>query len=206
MAEPGEEDEETGPLRRCLVTGRTRAKEELIRFVASPEGDVVPDLDNRLPGRGMWLSPGRDVVHTAGAKGLFSKSARRKLQASADLAQRVEAQLLRRCLDLLGLARRAGQAVAGFEKVKAMLANGQAALLLEASDGAMDGRRKLLGAAREKAPHVIVLFAAQDLGQAMGRETAVHVAVAPGGLAGKLAREASRYAEWLGAGVPAARE
>jgi predicted RNA-binding protein YlxR (DUF448 family) len=206
MAGPVEVDEETGPLRRCLATGRIRAKEELIRFVAGPGGEVVPDLDNRLPGRGMWLSPSRDMVHTAGAKGLFSKSARCKLHAPDDLAQRVEAQLKRRCLDMLGLARRAGQAVAGFEKVKATLAAGQAALLLEASDGAEDGRRKLLGAAREKTPKMIVLFAAEDLGQAMGRETAVHVAVAPGGLAERLVRESARYAEWLGAEEQAAQE
>ncbi|MBX9634346.1 MAG: DUF448 domain-containing protein, partial [Magnetospirillum sp.] len=105
----------TGPNRRCIATATVRPKGELLRFVVSPDGEVVPDLERRLPGRGIWLSARRDVVNTAVTKRLFAKAARRAVVVPQDLADRVEALLLRRCLDVLGLARRAGHAVCGFE-------------------------------------------------------------------------------------------
>ena len=118
-----------GPLRRCLATGSIRPKEEMIRFVAGPLSELVPDLAAKLPGRGLWLSPDRDVVHTALTKGLFAKAARRKLTVPPDLAQRLEALMRRRCLDILGMARRAGLVVAGFDQVKEALAKGRALAL-----------------------------------------------------------------------------
>ncbi|MBI4968621.1 MAG: RNA-binding protein [Rhodospirillales bacterium] len=187
-------DDDTGPSRRCLATGRVRPKDELIRFVVGPEGALVPDLAERLPGRGLWLSPGPDMVNTALSKGLFAKAARHAIVAAPDLAERVESLLVRRCQDLLGLARRAGQAVAGFEKVRGFLSQGPAALLLEARDGAEDGWRKIAAKAGDRVP--IVLLSRAELGWAMGRDQAVHVAVAPGGLATRLERELSRLAEW----------
>jgi predicted RNA-binding protein YlxR (DUF448 family) len=185
---------ESGPSRRCLATGRVRPKDELIRFVVGPAGELVPDLAERLPGRGLWLSPGPDMVNTALSKGLFAKAARAKVAAPADLADRLEDLLVRRCQDLLGLARRAGQAVAGFEKVKGLLGQGPAALILCAADAAEDGRRKIAGLTGGKEP--IALLTRAELGLAMGRDQAVHLAVAPGGLAKRLEREFSRLAEW----------
>lgn len=180
------------PLRRCIVSRAVRPKAELVRFVVSPDGLVVPDVDERLPGRGLWLSAARDVVDTARAKGLFAKAAQARVEVPADLADRVEALLLGRCESLLGLARRAGQLVAGFEKVREWLAKGKAGLLVEAADGAADGRTKLAGAAGDL-PRIEVLRAA-EMARALGREHVVHVAVAPGGLADGLRREAARLA------------
>lgn len=187
-------DDDTGPSRRCLATGRVRPKDELIRFVVGPEGDLVPDLAERLPGRGLWLSPGPDMVNTALSKGLFAKAARRAIKAAPDLADRLEGLLVRRCQDLLGLARRAGQAVAGFEKVRGLLGQGPAALILCAADAAEDGRRKIAALTGGKEP--IELLTRAELGLAMGRDQAVHLAVAPGGLATRLGQEFSRLAEW----------
>jgi predicted RNA-binding protein YlxR (DUF448 family) len=185
------------PARRCIVTGETLPRERLVRFVVDPDGVVLPDVTERLPGRGLWLRATRSMVQTACAKGLFSKAARARVTAPPDLADRVEALLAQRCLDLLGLARRAGQAVAGFEKVAGMLRGGAGALLLEASDGAEDGRRKI----RRLAPEVplIALFSAAELGGAMGREQSVHVALAPGSLADRLRLQAERLAGFRGA-------
>ncbi len=104
------------PLRKCIATGALRPKDEMLRFVVGPDGSLVPDLDGCLPGRGLWLSAQRDMVNTACAKGLFSRAARHGVEVSADLAEQLEGLMVRRCLDLLGLARRAGEAVAGFEK------------------------------------------------------------------------------------------
>ena len=185
-------DEPTGPLRRCLVTRTVRPKASLLRFVVGPDGTVVPDLENRLPGRGLWLSPGRDILATAVRKNLFAKAARSSVKVPSDLPERVERLLTRRCLDMIGLARRAGQAVAGFEKVRGWLSTGRAGILLAASDGAEDGRRKLRGLAPDLP--VIDLFSSAELAGALGRETVVHAAVAAGGFADRLTVDAERLA------------
>jgi predicted RNA-binding protein YlxR (DUF448 family) len=168
----------------------------MLRFVVAPDGDLVPDVDGGLPGRGLWLSADRDMLNTACAGNLFAKAARTRVRVPADLADRVEGLLLRRCLDLIGLARRAGQAVAGFEKVRARLSAGRAGVLLAAVDGAAGGRARV----RARAPNVPVLevFEAVELGAAMGRERAVHVVVGPGGLAESLLRQAARLEAFRG--------
>ena len=178
------------PVRRCLATGTLRPKAELVRFVLAPDGTVVPDINERLPGRGLWLTASRDIVASASAKGLLAKAARAAVTAPADLADQVEGLLARRCRDLLGVARRAGQATAGFEKVRAWLAGGKAGLLLEASEGSADGRRKLRALAGDVP--VIGVLRGDELGPALGRDHAVHVAVKAGKLAEMLMREAAR--------------
>lgn len=194
---------ETGPNRRCIVSATVRPKGEMLRFVVSPTDEVVPDLEHRLPGRGIWLSARRDVVNTAVAKRLFAKAARRKVAVPEDLADRIEAMLLRRCLDILGLARRAGHAVTGFEKVKAELKAGRVMALVEARDAAEDGKGKLralaLGLTGQNTGDagglpVVELFDAVELGIPFGRDQAVHVALAPGGLARRLVEEAGLLA------------
>ncbi len=164
--------------------------DDLLRFVIDPDGQVVFDVDQRLPGRGLWLSAERDVVNTACTKGFFAKAARANITVPADLAERMEEALLRRCLDFLGLARRAGQAVAGFEKVRGWLREGRAGLLVEASDGSRDGRDKV----KALAPGlpVVQVLCGSDLGRAMGRERTVHLALAPGRLAKEFERAAVR--------------
>ncbi len=179
-------------MRRCLVTREVRAPERLIRFVLDPEGRVQPDLDARLPGRGMWLSADRNVVKKAVARNLFARAARAPAGVAADLVEQVERLLARRALATLGLARRAGQVALGFEQVRLCLRSGAAAVLLAARDGAADGRRKL----RQLAPDLplIVAFSSTELGAALGRESLVHVAVAPGGLAQRLLQDVERLA------------
>ncbi len=180
------------PQRRCIVTGEVKNKSELVRFVVGPDGRVVPDVAGNLPGRGLWLTASREVVGIAVAKGRFAKAARGPTVSEADLADQVGRLLARRCLDLVGLARRAGQAVTGFEKVRTCLRQNDAAVLLAASDGAGDGRAKLSGLAGT-IPEVAV-FSRAELSSALGRENVVHAAVRPGGLAEKITMESARLA------------
>lgn len=188
--------------RRCIVTGEVRAKSALIRFVAAPDGTVVPDLAERLPGRGMWLSPRPDVIKAACARNAFAKAAKAPLSVPEDLGEQIERLLIRCCIDSLGLARRAGAAVGGFEKAASWIAEGRAGLLLQAADAADDGRRKLRAAARAQDPEVPVIevFIAQELSRAFGDRAFVHVAVQSGRLADRIRAEADR----LGALRPAA--
>jgi uncharacterized protein len=173
-----------------------KPKDQLLRFVVGPDGDLVPDLDERLPGRGLWLSGERDMVNTACGKGLFARAARQKVGLPEDLAGRVDSLIVRRCLDLIGLARRAGEVVAGFEKTKARLREGRGGVLLEASDGAADGRGKIRALAPDLA--VVDLFSAEDLGRALGRDNAVHGVIDRGRLADRLMRESDRLMAFRG--------
>ncbi len=171
-----------------------RDKKDLLRFVVDPGGGLVPDPAGRLPGRGLWLSPRRDMLEKACARNLFAKAAKAAVRLPEDLPERTEGALRRRFLELLGLANRAGQAVAGFQKVKDRLAAGEAALLVHAVDAAEDGRRKIDGLAKAGQPalETVSLFTAAELGQALGRDNAVHLVVLPGGLAERLKAEARR--------------
>lgn len=170
------------PHRRCIVSGEVQPKEGLLRFVLGPDAEVVPDLDGRLPGRGLWLSARRDMVETATAKRAFARAARQAVKVPPDLADRVERLMRARCQDLLGLARRAGLVVAGFDQVRAAGREGSVALLLEAAEGAADGRRKVTAAA--PGARMIDILTGAELASALGRDHVVHVAV----LAGKPAQ------------------
>ena len=180
------------PQRRCIATGEIRDRARLLRFVVGPDGTVVPDIDARLPGRGLWLMPQRDIVDRAVAKRMFARAARRPVSVPPDLADRLEGLLAGRCIASLGLARRAGLAVAGFDRVGEAVRHRRAALLLCAVDGAEGGRRKLAGLGRGL-PTAGVLTAA-EIGAAFGRERIVHAAVGGGTLCRRLLADLERLA------------
>ena len=182
-----------GPMRTCIVTGVEDAPERMIRFVVGPEGDAVPDLARRLPGRGLWVRAKRTVVEQAIQRKLFSKAARSAVAASPDLADRVERLLLERALEDLGRARRAGRAVAGFVRVEQMIGRKMAGLLIVASEADGDGLGKLqnTGLPLER------LGDAAGLGGVFGREQAVYVAVAHDDKSGQfIQRIAGGAARW----------
>jgi predicted RNA-binding protein YlxR (DUF448 family) len=193
-AELGPEPE-TGPLRRCVVTRERLPKEQMIRFVVGPDRTVVPDLKAVLPGRGMWLSARCDVLENARARdGLaraFARAARGPVSVPPDLPALLEAALTRRISELLGLARRAGQAVAGFEKAREWIRTGRARLVVEAWDGSTAERARLLSRATDRVP-VLDPLPGAALGKIFGRDHAVHVAVSAGRLGEALIAEASR--------------
>jgi predicted RNA-binding protein YlxR (DUF448 family) len=170
--------------RRCIVTGEVGDRSALLRLVVAPDGAIVPDIAARLPGRGLWLTPRRDIVDRAVAKRIFARVARRPVAAPLELADRIESLLARRCCDALGLARRAGMAVAGFERASEAARRGRTGLLLFALDGAAGGHRKFAALGRDL-PLARVLTAA-ELGGAFGRERIVHAAVADGPLGRRL--------------------
>ena len=182
--------------RRDIVSGAVMDEARLIRFVAGPDGVVVPDLARKLPGRGMWVAADRDSVAQAAKRGAFARSAKAKLTAPADLADQVEILLAKRVLDGLGLARRAADLTSGFDKVAAALAAGRAAWLVEACDGAEDGRRKILSLARRSPhpPQLFGVFTSDELGLALGGENVIHTAILAGRGASHWTNEVRRLA------------
>lgn len=161
------------PERRCIATGEVLPKAELIRCVVGPDQVVVPDVDGKLPGRGIWLKADRMAFEKACKKNLFARAARAKVKPMDGLSARVETLLAQRCLSLIGMMRRAGCVVCGYEKTRARLKDGHLAVLLAARDGAEDGRKKLTALAGEIP--VIDLFDSLELAQVLGRDHVVHV-------------------------------
>ncbi|MEQ8965803.1 MAG: RNA-binding protein [Azospirillaceae bacterium] len=184
--------EPRGPWRRCLVTRSVRPKTALVRFVVAPDGTVTPDIEEKLPGRGLWVRADRATLASAVRKGRFAKAAGGPVTTPPDLVERVEALLERRCLAILSLARGAGHAVSGLHKVRERLEAGRAVVLFEARDGSEDGFRRLAGLAASSGVPVVRVLGSDALGEAFGRGSAVHVAVGPGGLAERLLVEAGR--------------
>lgn len=182
-------DRSDGPERRCIATGEVLPKAELIRFVAAPDGSIVPDVAGKLPGRGIWVRAERGALETAVARNLFARAARAQVRVPEDLLARVEAQLARRVIELISLARKSGQAVSGYEKVKDWLAKETARVLIQASDGSERGKSRL------STPHggdFIGWLTADELGQAFGKQTVIHAALGAGGLPQRVVEEAAR--------------
>jgi len=177
------------PERRCIATGETQPKAGLIRFVVGPDGTVVPDILGRLPGRGIWVGADRAALDLAMKKNLFSRSAKQQVQVPDDLLETIEAALVRRVVDLVSLARKAGDAVTGFEKVKDWLAQGRAKVLLQASDGSERGKTKLW---TPQGGRYFGCLTAQELGLAFGRQSVIHGALAAGGLTTRVVEEAAK--------------
>ena len=184
--------EREGPERSCVVTRSVKAPEDLIRFVAGPDGVLVPDLRRKLPGRGVWASLSRKTVAEAIKRKAFERSLKAKVAVPVDLPETIDRLMLRDALQALSMANKAGLVTAGFAKVEALIGSGRCVAVLEASDGAEDGRRKIgqiirrAAAAREaeglKARElpVVAIFTAADLELALGRAHVIHAALAPG--------------------------
>lgn len=189
MTRAGQHKDRDEPERRCIVTGDVQPKAGLIRFVVSPDGQVFPDLAGKLPGRGIWVTADRTAIETAAKKGLFSRAARMPVTVPEGLAGLVEAGLARRVVDLISLARKAGLAVAGFEKVKGWLADGKAKVLLQASDGSDRGKGKLW---TPQGGRWFGCLTASELGLAFGRDSVIHGALGAGGLSQRVVEEAAK--------------
>ena len=182
--------------KRDIVSGEVMDEARLIRFVPAPDGTVTPDLARKLPGRGLWVAADRASVAAAAKRNLFARAAKAKLSAPADLADQVENLLRTRLLAGLGLARRAGTLTCGYEKVAQAIAAGSVAWLVEAADGAADGRRKLVSLARRQSrpPELVGVFTCEELGLALGLENVIHTAFLAGRGAGRWTEDVRKLA------------
>lgn len=203
MTRGGQAKDRDEPERRCIATGEVQPKTGLIRFVLSPDGMVTPDLAEKLPGRGIWVAADRAALEKAVKKGLFARAAKAPATVPPDLVAVVEAGLAHRVVELVSLARKAGGAVCGFEKVKDWLAQGKAKVLLQASDGSERGKSKLW---TPPGGRYFGCLTAGELGLAFGRDYAIHGALAAGGLANRVVEEAAKLSGLRKAGDPAGDE
>jgi uncharacterized protein len=176
--------------RRCIVSRSSLPKERLVRFVLAPDGSVVPDLACRLPGRGVYVCADRELMRRAAEKQVFSRAFRQKAETPSDLPDLVERLLARRVVDLVAMARKAGEAVCGFQSVREALKAGKAALLVQASDGSEREKAELRPP--KGAESRISCLSGNELGMAFGRDRVIHGAVLAGGLSDRIGQDALR--------------
>jgi len=177
-----------GTERLCALTREVKPIDELIRFVAAPDGAIVPDLKRRLPGRGVWIAATRATIDEAAKRNVFARSLKREARAASDLGAQVDGLLENAALAALAMAHKAGQVAIGFTRTEAALGGSDpVAAILSASDGAPDGVRKIAAAAsrRQTAQNtgeipVISAFTTTQLDLALGRSNVVHAALLAG--------------------------
>ena len=172
--------------RSCVVTRALLPPDELIRFVASPSGEIVPDVARKLRGRGVWVTCSRPVVEKAVSGKAFARALKRRVDVPADLADRVEERLIRRALDALSLANKAGLVLTGAGKVNTWIERGAEGALIQAIDASPEGLAKVarkfraVCRASDRSPACVALLTIEQLGLAMGRANVVHAALSDG--------------------------
>lgn len=187
-----------GQTRLCAVLRQELAPDDLIRFVPSPDGIIVPDLARRLPGRGVWLSCSREIVAKAVNTKAFQRSLKQAIKIPDDLPDLIERLLFKRVMESLALTNKAGLVCSGYAKVDAAIIGQDIIALLEARNGSVDGRSKLsrkyqaIEAERGRSAEIISCLAIEDLSLALGRSNVVHAALSKGALTEKFIREAKR--------------
>jgi predicted RNA-binding protein YlxR (DUF448 family) len=200
---------DSGPLRLCAVSRVQKPPEALIRFVAGPDGKIVPDLARRLPGRGVWVDATREAVAEAVRRKAFAKSLKQNVSVAADLPDLVERLLQKRLAEAVSLANKAGLLVAGFAKVEELIEAGEAVALIHAADAAADGVGKLdrkfkaLRGPNDTPATIVRELAGAELSLAMGRPNVIHAAAAEGGASLRLIEEARRLGRYRLGSAPA---
>ena len=181
-------DAEKQPARSCIVTREVKTPSDLIRFVLSPDDVVTPDIRRILPGRGVWVTAARPDVTEASRRKAFARAFRKEVKTPSDLPDLVAGLLREDALRALSLAKKAGAVISGFEKVRAAIVAGHVLALIEASDGSLEGRRKLVagsdfagtepvGGAMAGEPAIVDCFSSRDLDLALGRSHVIHAAL-----------------------------
>jgi len=190
------------PERTCIVTREAGSSADLIRFVVSPDGVVVPDVAHKLPGRGVWVTAERDKVAEAIKSKAFNRACRRQVTVAADLAEQIDQLIERRVVEALSLANKAGLVTSGFTRTEAAILADEVKILLHATDGAEDGAKKLdrlfFAIARDtgRTPIVVRLLNVMQMSLAIGRSNVVHAAVRTGGAADRFIEEARRLVRY----------
>ena len=183
--------------RRCIVSGESGSDASLVRFALSPDGVVTPDVAAKLPGRGAWVRADRASLEQAAKKGAFARAFKAQVKVPEGLVDQVAQLLSRRCLDQLGMAQRAAGIAVGATQVEAAIRAKPAFLLIEAEDGAEEGREKLMSlhiGLWGRPPAAVGCFGATDLGVALGRERVIHATLLQERLAVGWAAEIARLA------------
>jgi predicted RNA-binding protein YlxR (DUF448 family) len=189
--------------RLCAVSKEHLSPDDLVRFVAGPDGVIVPDLARRLPGRGLWIGARHGLVAAGVRQKVFARLLKRDVTVPADLADLVARLMKKRLMEAISLANKAGLIVAGFAKVSELIEQKRAFLLVHAADASVDGAGKLdrkfkaLMAEKTNSPYIVTNLSGAELDLAMGRSNVVHAAASAGGASHRIVQEVTRLERYL---------
>lgn len=193
--------------RTCIVTRNPMNRDEMIRFVVDPNNCVVPDLREKLPGRGVWITNRKSIVEKAVERNLFSAAFKSKVEVASSISQNIEKLQLAEIANGLSIARKAGLAISGFSKVDGLARRGDIKLVFHGSDGTVDGLNKIksalvaahkMGAYKKGVPQPFVRLSVAELDQALGMNNTVHVALVSGGATSSLRTKIVRIENYCG--------
>lgn len=194
--------------RTCIVTREAETPEELIRFVAGPDGQVVPDLKRQLPGRGCWVKIDRSLVDRAVQRKLFARALKRDVKADPELGTLVDRLIAADLVGMMNMARKAGQFVSGATKVDAAVRSGAALAVFHAADAASDGVRKIdqarkawkLGTEAEEDIPSFSFFTSAEMDDLMGQNAFIHAAALAGQAGEGVVKRATMLEKYRGVG------
>ena len=198
------------PERKCILSGDHAARDALVRLAIGPDGEVLPDVRAKAPGRGAWIGVDRATLEAAQAKGKLKGALMRSFKGAAlkipdDLGARIEAALRQAALDRLGLEARSGTLLTGSEKIETAARRGEVHLLIHAADASADGNRKLdqawrVGGGGEEMDGQGLVFPAERaiLSLALGRQNVVHVALIDRAAAARVSHALARWRAFIG--------
>lgn len=182
------------PNRTCIVTGEEKPQEDLLRFVLTPDRQVMPDFKKRLPGKGFYLTNSKKILTEAINKNVFRKFGKHTTIVS-NLVEIVENILKNKALDSINLARKAGYLVSGFEKVKEQLSADKVAFIIQATDAGADGKNKIERAAKNI--KILTLFSIEELDKALNKTNTVHIALLKGPMSNNVYNQLQKWQNFL---------
>ena len=181
--------------RRCIVSGEVKPADGLLRFVKTEDSRLVPDFNKKLPGRGLYVTNSGKMLRMALDKNLFIKSIHCHLKIEENFFEMVENLLYKKGLEVINLARKAGAAVAGFEKVKDNILKDKVAFVIEAADAGQDGSDKMR--ALSKNLEIIKIYTTEELDNALDKVNTVYIAVLKSNISGMVYTHLKRYQDFL---------
>ena len=182
--------------RKCILSGKTAGKDELLRFAVLPDGRLIPDFNKKLDGRGVYLCNSKKLLTELTQKEkALNKILHKNVIIVAELPQMIEDILRCKVLDAINLARKAGDLVLGFEKVRAAITKGKAAFVIEAGDAGDDGKQKIATMAKEI--EIISVFDTAVISGALNRENTVYAALLKGQTTGMVRQALARYQTFM---------
>lgn len=186
--------------RMCIVTREKLEANQLVRFVLAPNGDLIPDIKQNLPGRGCWVTAQASLIEQACKKGSFSRALKTKVEIPENFVQNIDELMTKSTLGMINMARKAGQFITGSSKVDHAVRNGEALACFHATDAANDGVRKINQARTFFSKMVEVeiipsfqMFSSDEMAKAFGDGNYIHAAA----LAGKAGESVLKRAEAL---------
>ncbi|MCL2760983.1 MAG: DUF448 domain-containing protein [Desulfuromonadales bacterium] len=191
------------PERSCLGCKSKKEKNELLRFVITPERVLVPDFLGKLPGRGAYTCFNKKCIAEALRLHQFSRSFKGEIIAPAldGLFEQLQLLFIERILSLIALANRAGNVISGSDSIIDGLKKKKIKFLIISKDISVETADRFLSIAEKTGVASYQFLTKEELAKPLGKELRVAIALSSGGITEMLQKELIRYGNFFEEGV-----